>query len=112
MYRLTQADDLSRLDLGDLDRLLEEPTSGARVPACGDEHVDDLAELVDRSVDVSATARRPSRTSRPPASDLPPDVCMPGRHRPGAVLSAAPTVDGGVVGFDTPLDQQFLDIAV
>jgi hypothetical protein len=35
------------------DGALEEPAGGLRVPACRDEHVDDLAELVDRAVHVA-----------------------------------------------------------
>ena len=42
--------DLHRRHLGRPDGLLEEPADRHGVPAGGDEHVDDLAELVDRAV--------------------------------------------------------------
>jgi hypothetical protein len=42
--------DLHRRDLGRPDGLLKEPADRHGVPAGGDEHVDDLAELVDRAV--------------------------------------------------------------
>jgi hypothetical protein len=45
--------DLDGRDLGRVDGLVEEPTGGLGVSARGDEHVDDLPELVDRAVDVS-----------------------------------------------------------
>jgi hypothetical protein len=45
--------DLAGPDPGRADDLLEEPAGGLGVPPRSDEHVDDLAELVDRAVDVA-----------------------------------------------------------
>jgi len=45
--------DLDGRDLGRADGLVEEPTGGLGVSARGDEHVDDLAELVDRAADIA-----------------------------------------------------------
>ena len=69
--RRSVGDDLNGCDLGRADGPLEEPTGCLGVAPRGDEHVDDLPELVDRAVDIRATARRPSHRSRPRASDLP-----------------------------------------
>jgi hypothetical protein len=52
-------DDLDRGDLRRAERPLEEPAGSGRIAPWGDEHVDDLAELVDGSVDVA-----------PPSGDL------------------------------------------
>ena len=46
-------DDLHRGDLRRAERPLEEPAGSGRIAPWGDEHVDDLAELVDRAVDVA-----------------------------------------------------------
>jgi hypothetical protein len=43
-------------DFGRADGLLEEPAGCAHVPTWGDEHVDHLAELVDRAVDIAPLA--------------------------------------------------------
>jgi hypothetical protein len=43
--------------LGRADGLLEEPTGGLGVPPRGDEHVDDLPELVDRAVGEAPRSR-------------------------------------------------------
>ena len=51
--------DLDGPDSGRADGLIEEPTGGLGVPARGDKHVDDLAELVDRAVHIA-----------PPGGDL------------------------------------------
>jgi transposase len=45
-------DNLDRHHLRRTNRPLEEPASGRRIPPHGEEHVDDLAELIDRSVDI------------------------------------------------------------
>ena len=52
-------DDLHGRDLGGADGPLQEAAGGLGVALGGDEHVDDLAELVDRTVDVA-----------PPTGDL------------------------------------------
>jgi hypothetical protein len=49
-------DDLHRCHLGRADGLLEELTGCGRVTTRGDEHVDDLPELIDRSVHVAPLA--------------------------------------------------------
>jgi hypothetical protein len=49
-------DDLDRGDLRRAEGPLEEPAGSGRVAPWGDEHADDLAELVDRSVDVAPAA--------------------------------------------------------
>jgi hypothetical protein len=49
-------DDLDRSDLGRPDGPFEEAAGGGCVPSCGHEHIDDLAELVDRSIDVTPAA--------------------------------------------------------
>jgi hypothetical protein len=78
----------------------------------GDEHVDDLAELVDRAVDVA-----------PPTGDLHvglvhepaiPDQVAAG---PGGVGQQRrepldPAVDGDVVDLDPALGEQLLDVAI
>jgi hypothetical protein len=45
-------DDLHRGDLRRDERPLEEPAGSGRIAPWGDEHVDDLAELVDGTVDA------------------------------------------------------------
>ena len=50
--RCPVGDDLHRRYLRRADRPLEEAGSGCRVPPWEDHHVDDLAELIDRSVHV------------------------------------------------------------
>jgi hypothetical protein len=47
-------DDLDRCDLGCPDGPFDEAVGSGCVPSCGQEHVDDLAELVDRPIDVAS----------------------------------------------------------
>jgi hypothetical protein len=83
-----------------------------RVPPRGDEHVNDLAELIDRSVPV------------PP---LPGDLHIGLIHEPAISYSVPagsgglgqqrrepvhPPVDGDVVNLDTALGEEFLDVPV
>jgi hypothetical protein len=49
-------DHLDGSDLGRADGPLEEPAGCPDVAPPGDEHVDDLAELVDRTIDVAPLA--------------------------------------------------------
>jgi hypothetical protein len=49
-------DDLDRGDLRRAERPLEEPAGSGRIAPRGDEHVDNLPELVDGSVDVAPLA--------------------------------------------------------
>jgi hypothetical protein len=53
IHRRLVGDDLDRGHLRRADCAVEEPTSRRGVPPRGDEHVDDLPELVDRPVDVT-----------------------------------------------------------
>ena len=46
-------------DLRGAERPLEQPAGSGRVAPWGDEHVDDLAELVDRPVDVAPAVGDP-----------------------------------------------------
>jgi hypothetical protein len=94
------------------DGALEEPADGLRVPACRDEHVDDLSELVDRAVHIP-----------PAASDLHiglvhepaiPDQVAAGSGGVGQQRREPlhPPVDGGVVDVDAALAEELLDVAV
>jgi hypothetical protein len=97
---------------GRVDRSLEEPLGGLGVSVSGDEHVDDLAELVDRAVDVA-----------PPAGDLhirlvhEPAVPDQVAAWPGGVGQQRrepqyPPVDGDVVDLDPTLGEELLEVAV
>ena len=103
---------LSRHHLGRADRPLEEPVGGVSVSSGGHEHIDHLAELVDRSIDVA-----------PPAGDLHirlvdlPAVTDGMPTRPSGVGQQRrepqhPAVDRDVVDLDPALGQQLLDVAV
>ena len=92
--------------------MLEEPAGGLGVPACRDEHGDDLAELVDRSVDVA-----------PAAGDLHiglvdlPAITDGMAAGPGSLDQQRrepldPPVDGDVVDLDAALGEQLLHVAV
>jgi hypothetical protein len=92
--------------------MLEEPARRPGVTLPGDEHVDDLPELVNRAVDVP-----------PPAGDLhvglvdPPaganpmstGACSLGQQRREPQHQA---VDADVVDLDAAFGQQFFDVAV
>jgi hypothetical protein len=84
----------------------EEPASGRQVPLLGDQHVDDLAELIDRPVQIDA-----------PPGDL--DICFVDKPaitwnvpaRPCRVdqqrdKSLYPAIDRDVIDPDAPLHQQ------
>jgi hypothetical protein len=84
----------------------------SRVTSGGDEHVDDLPELVDAAVQVS-----------PPAGDLhirlvhQPAVTDGVPARPGGIGEQGrepldPPVDGDMVDLNAPFGEQFLDVAV
>jgi hypothetical protein len=53
VHRRVVGDHLDWRDPHRADGALEEPAGGLRVPACRDEHVDDLAELINRAVRVA-----------------------------------------------------------
>jgi hypothetical protein len=89
----------SRRDPRRADGPLEEPAGSRRVPPLRDEYVDDLPELVDRTVDIA-----------PPAGDLDlglvdlPAVVDSVAAGPGGLgeqrgEALDPAVDGGVVNF-------------
>jgi hypothetical protein len=112
VHRREVGDDLHRHRLCLTDRPLEEPTSGRCIPPWGGEHVDDLADLVDRSIHIP-----------PAAGDLhvglihPPAVSHGMPAGPGGLGQQGreplhPPVDGDVVDLDPALGEQFLDIAI
>jgi hypothetical protein len=95
-----------------LQRDLEEPASSLQVAALGDEHVDDLAELVDRPIDVAPGAahlhvglvHEPAVPDRVAArSGGVEEQRREALHRP---------VDRDVVDIDTSLGEQLLDVPV
>jgi hypothetical protein len=105
-------DDLHGRDLGCGDGPLEEAAGGLGVAPRGDEHVDDLAELVDRAVDVA-----------PPTGDLhiglvhEPAISNTMTAGSGGVGQQRrepldPAVDGGVVDVDPALGEQLLHVAI
>jgi Enoyl-(Acyl carrier protein) reductase len=104
--------DLDGCDLGRTDGLLEAPPGGLGVPTRGDEHVDDLPELVDCSVDVAPVpshlrmglVHEPTVADGVPAGSggLSQQRCEP-EH---------PPVDRHVVHLDTPLGEELLHVAV
>ena len=92
--------------------LLEAPLGGVSVTSGGHEHVDDLAELVDRAAAIA-----------PPAGDLDgglidlPAVTDLVSAWPGGLGEQRgepldPPVDGGVVDLDAALGEEFFDVAV
>jgi hypothetical protein len=78
----------------------------------GDEHVDDLAELVDRAVHVAPLSADPDVG----LIDLPAvaDGVAAGPSGIGQLRREAhhPPVDGDVVDLDTSLDKQLFDVAI
>jgi len=104
--------DLDGRDLGRADGLVEEPTGGLGVSARGDEHVDDLPELVDRAVDIASApshlhiclVHRPS---------IPDGVSTwPGSLGQQGHEAQYPPIDRDVVDLDATLGEQFLDVAI
>jgi hypothetical protein len=59
----------------------EEPAGGGQIPFGRDQHIDDLAVLVDRPIN-KPTARRLSHTSHPQTNDLPGRAGRDEPHRP------------------------------
>src|SRR5829696_4911290 len=112
VHRRKVGDDLHRHHPRSAHGVLEEPAGSPPVTLGGDEHVDDLAELIDRSVHIP-----------PPAGDLHIGLVGPPAVANGVPAWAGglgqqgreplhPPVDGDVVDLDTPLGEQFLDVAV
>ena len=104
--------DLHRRDLGRADGLLKKPASRHGVPAGGDEYVDDLAELVDRSVDVAPVASHlhVGLVDLPAIADAvaawPSGIGQQWRE------PLHPAVDGHMVDLDAALGEEFFDVAV
>ena len=105
-------DDLDRGERGGGQRLAEESAGGCQIPLLGDQHVDDMPELVDRAVQVD----------RPP-SDLDvgfvdePAISRSVPAGPGYVDEQwreplNPLEHGHVIDGDAALCQQLLDIPV
>jgi hypothetical protein len=105
-------DHLNRCHLGGVDGPVEEPAGRLGIPVWRYQDVDDLAELVDRAVDVT-----------PLASDLHLRlVHLPAVPDGVATRSSGvgqqrreplhPPVDGDVIDFDASLSEEFLDVAV
>jgi hypothetical protein len=104
--------DLDGPDLGRADGPLKEPPGSRGISPSGDEHVDDLPELVDRTADIA-----------PPPGD--PHLRLV--HRPAISHGVAtrsgslsqqrrapkhPSIHRDVVDLDATLGQQFLEVAV
>jgi hypothetical protein len=88
-----------------------EPVWGAGIAACRDEHVDDLPDLADRSVDVAPPAgplTEVSSTNRRSPTECRQGVGSLGRE-PGAPVD--PLGDGEVSDVDTPLGERLFDVA-
>jgi len=104
--------DLDRHDLGRADGPLEEPVGSTGISAYGDEHVDDLAELVDRAGHLAPLpGHLHIRLVHLPAI---PDGLPAGT---GGVSQQwreplHPAVDGDMVDLDATLSQEFLDVAI
>ena len=105
-------DHLDGSDLGRADGPLQEPVGGRGISPSGDEHVDDLAELVDRAEDVA-----------PPAGDLHlglvdlPAVTDGVPTRPSGLGQQRrepqhPPVDRHVVDLDPALGEELFDVAI
>ena len=104
--------DLDRRDLGHADGSLEEPAGGLGVAPRGDKHIDDLPELVDRSIDVAPlSGNLHVRLVHLPAISH----AMPAG--PGGVDQQRrepqhPPLDRDVVNLDPALGEEFFDVAV
>jgi hypothetical protein len=109
--RCTVGDHLNGCDPCGTDHALEEPSGCPDVAPRGDEHVDDLAELIDRSVHLPPLAgdlhlrliHEPAISHRMPT--------WPGRLGQLRRAPLHPPVDGDVVDLDPALGEQRLDVA-
>jgi hypothetical protein len=105
-------DDLHGRDLGCGDGPLEEVAGGPGVAPRGDEHVDDLAELVDRTVDIAPAAGHldVGLVHEPTI----PDQVAAGSGGVGQQRREPlhPPIDGDVVDLNAALDEELLDVAV
>jgi hypothetical protein len=104
--------DLGGPDLGRADGPLEEPVGGRGISPSGEEHVDDLPELVDRSIDVAPLPSHvhiglvdlPAVTDRVPTR---PSGLGQQRREP-----QHPPVDRDVIDLDPAFGEEFFDVAV
>jgi hypothetical protein len=101
---------LARHDLGRADGPLKEPPCSGSVPPWRDEHVNDLAELVDRTVAPSTGDLHVGLIHLPAISD--PMAAGPGGLSEQRREPLHPPVDGDVVDLDAALGEQLLGIAV
>jgi hypothetical protein len=112
VHRRLIGDDLGEPDLGRADGPLEELVGGRGISPSGDQHVDDLAELVDRSVDVAPLPchLHIGFIDLPAVTDGVPT-------RPGGLGQQwrepqYPPVDRDVVNLDPALSEELFDVAV
>ena len=90
----------------------EKPASGRQIPLARDQHIDDLAELVDRPTQIPLSPSNPHiRLSHKPAiaGGVPAGSGRVDQQR-GEPLH--PAVDRDMINADTTSGQQFLDVAV
>ena len=112
VHRRPIGGDLGGPELGRADGPLKEPPGSRGISPRGDEHVDDLPELVDRAIEVAP---------------LPGDPHLGLVHRPAISHGVAtrsgslgqqrrepkhPSIHRDVVDLDATLGQQFLEVAV
>jgi len=95
-----------------MQRFLEETLGRSRVPASGEQEIDGGSSGVDGSVEVGPLALHPN------VGPIHPPGAVGRLQFPAAALvqfgsiALDPTPDGGVVGGEAPLREEFLDIRV
>src|SRR4051812_33203769 len=94
------------------ERHAEEPSCCSEIAPRGDEHIDDLTVLIDRSVDVSPFAGdlHVGLVDEPPVADR--VSARSGRIGEEWREALHPPVDGDVIDLDPTLAEQLFDIAV
>jgi len=104
--------DLAGHGPGRADGPLKDPTGRPQITPWGDEHVDDLPELIDRTVDVAP----PTGDLHIRLVDLPAITdgmaAWPGSLGQQGREALDPPVDGDVVDLHAAFGQQLLDVAV
>jgi hypothetical protein len=95
-----------------LERLGEESASGREIPLLRDEDVDDLAELVDRPVQIDPSSGHfdVHLIDKPPITGGVPAGTRRVDQQRGEPLH--PPIHAHVINLDAPLDQQLLPITV